>query len=243
MIIFLRILMFVPWVLLVVFIVLAVVFAIRATPKKNQPVEEKHKAAKKKSNIFATISVFTIILGIVSSLYLNSYILRLEAKEMIDSQLFGDKSSLSDLSNSTNESINSNEAKYNELASGSSSSETSSYNKNTVLYDQNDILIEYKSWKVDRIGNIEVNLYIENNSENDFYVRTENFSAGDFQMVINGTWQVSAGKKLNDSITIYKSEIEKNGLSEITSIEFDFAISSTDYTIKYVTDTITLALE
>lgn len=124
-----------------------------------------------------------------------------------------------------------------------SSSETSSPNKNTVLYNQNDILIEYKSWNVDKIGNIEVNLYIENNSENDFYVRTENFSAEDFQMVINGTWQVNVGKKLNDSITIYKSEIEKNGLSGITSIEFDFAISSTDYTIKYSTDTISLTLE
>lgn len=88
MIVFLRILMFVPWVLLVVFIVLAVVFAIQAMPKKNQAVEEKHKSAKKKSNIFATISVFTIILGIVISFALNNYILNLIAKEKVDSSLF-----------------------------------------------------------------------------------------------------------------------------------------------------------
>lgn len=128
-------------------------------------------------------------------------------------------------------------------SNSSSSSETDSANDGIVLYNQNDILIKYKSWEVSKTGSIEVNLYIENNSAKDFYVRTENFSADNYQMIINGTWKVNAGKKLNDSITIYKTEMEKNGLSEIRNAEFNFEISDVDYSIKYVTDTITLKLK
>lgn len=89
MIIFLRILMFVPFVLFAAFLALSVVFAIKAAPKKGNPVDEKHKSAKKKSNIFAAISALVLVLGIVSALYLNSYILELEAKNKADSMLFG----------------------------------------------------------------------------------------------------------------------------------------------------------
>lgn len=225
-------------VLFMISLIVAAIFSALATPKKNQPMEEKHKAAKKKANITILIGLGCVVLGIIS-LFLNIHLVRNSRKEHVDSQLFSGDFNPSELSSSFN---NSTVSKPEEPPTASES-EIISSNQNIVLYNQNNILIEYKSWKVDKTGNIEVNLYIENNAENDFYVRTENFSAEDFQMVINGTWQINAGKKLNDSITIYKSEIEKNGLSEVKNIEFDFVISSTDYTIKYVTDTISLVLE
>lgn len=89
MIAFLNALMLVPWILFAVFLVLSIAFAIQAKPKKSQLMEATNIAAKKKSNIFATISVVTLILSIVLSFVLNSYRLDLIAKETIDSHLFG----------------------------------------------------------------------------------------------------------------------------------------------------------
>ena len=110
MIVFLKVLMFVPWIAIAVFIVLAVVFAIQAKPKKGQPVEENHKAAKKKSNIFSTISVFAIILGIVISVVLNSYISKLELKKYMEEGLFNNGgTSLSDIVEDFKESISDDE--------------------------------------------------------------------------------------------------------------------------------------
>lgn len=66
----------------------AAVFAILGTPKKNNPVEDKHRRAKKKANIFALVALGCLILGILC-VVLNDYLNKKALKEAVDSALFG----------------------------------------------------------------------------------------------------------------------------------------------------------
>lgn len=127
---------------------------------------------------------------------------------------------------------------FNNIQKANSSESTNE----VVIYDKNDILIKYRSWELSRTGCIEVNIYIENNTGKDLFLITKDFSAEGYQMIVSGTWKVNSGKKLNDSITIYKTEMEKNSLSKVKSIEFYIDIQSIDKEISYKTDNIELTL-
>ncbi len=87
---FLEIMIFVFGGLLIVSLLLAAIFAMLASPKKKQPLEDKHKSAKKKSNICALIALGCIVLGVVCGI-LSNVMVQNERKQYADSILFGDK--------------------------------------------------------------------------------------------------------------------------------------------------------
>ncbi len=66
----------------------AAVFAMLGTPKKKKPVEDKHRRAKKKANIFALVALGCLIFGVLC-VFLNDYLIKKASKDAIDSQLFG----------------------------------------------------------------------------------------------------------------------------------------------------------
>lgn len=86
---FLEAMVFVFGGVLAIALLVAAIFAMLATPKKGQPLEDKHKAAKKKSNICALIAGGSILLGVGCAI-LNNVIIQNERKGMIDNQLFND---------------------------------------------------------------------------------------------------------------------------------------------------------
>ena len=76
--------------LLVIASLLAAVFAMIASPKKKQVIEDKHKLAKKISNICALIALGSIVLGILCGI-LNNVMKQNERKQYVDNILFSEQ--------------------------------------------------------------------------------------------------------------------------------------------------------
>lgn len=128
---------------------------------------------------------------------------------------------------------------YKTLVEQSQQTEDTKIQEN-VLYDDNNILVISKELLDTRTGGKELEIYIENTSQSDYYVRVENLCINDYQVIVNGTWLSLAGKKLNDSIEIYSSELSDNNITEIDKIEFTLRFSNHENDEKFYSDVITL---
>ncbi|WP_303834610.1 hypothetical protein [Ruminococcus flavefaciens] len=96
-----------------------------------------------------------------------------------------------------------------------------------LLYDDNNVKIYYKG--IDKSKNSQdIKVYIENNTDADILVQTRDFSLNGYMIDEVFSSGISAGKKINDEITVYNSELEKNNITEIENVEFKFAIMNSD---------------
>ncbi len=93
-----------------------------------------------------------------------------------------------------------------------------------VLLDKDGVKVTVKSISYYSKYNTDIKLLIENNSEKDIIVQTDNFSING--ILINGivSAHVAAGKKSNDSISIYNDDLDQAGITTIKDIEFDLDI-------------------
>ena len=94
-----------------------------------------------------------------------------------------------------------------------------------VLYDEDGIKIVGKGLsKNDSIFGPGLIIYIENNTDTDFTVQVRDTSVNGFMIDTALSEDVVAGKKAITAITFFKSDLEENDITTITSIETSFHI-------------------
>lgn len=97
-----------------------------------------------------------------------------------------------------------------------------------VIYDENDIKITAKALKYDEWFGPSVTVLVENNSQQNITVQTRNSSINGLMIETLFSCDIAAGKKANDSITFYDSELELSGITTIKDIEFSLYIFDSD---------------
>ena len=110
--------------------------------------------------------------------------------------------------------------------------------KKTVLIDDKDIKITLTDISVDDYE-VELFLTIENNSDVDLSFQSNN--QGLYGCVVNGYLidhmclysDVSAGKKAKETMSIYKEELLKYGITQIADIEIPFLVMDNEYDTYY----------
>lgn len=102
----------------------------------------------------------------------------------------------------------------------------------TVIYDQGGVKVTAKSIEETYAG-IEVKMLVENSTSDNISVGCDNFVVNGVS--ISGFMHISAaaGKKTNDSLTLYSSELKTAGIDQIASIKtIDAYISDSDTFMK-----------
>jgi hypothetical protein len=93
-----------------------------------------------------------------------------------------------------------------------------------VVFDQNDIKITVKSLNTKGSTGPEIKLLIENNSTKNISVQARNTSVNGYMTETFFSADVAAGKKANDKITLYRSDLNAAGITTIADIELSFHI-------------------
>lgn len=110
-----------------------------------------------------------------------------------------------------------------------------------MVYEQDDIKIVVKGLSDDDILGPEVLVYIYNGGQDNITVQTRNVSVNGFMVDPIFSSDVGSGKHCVDSISFLSSDLEDNGITEITSLELVFHIFNSDSWDSSVdTDPITL---
>lgn len=114
-----------------------------------------------------------------------------------------------------------------EQASGEAAEEPEAPAEQVVLLDQNNLKITYTGLGEDFLGP-QVNLLIENNSDQNYTVQTQGVSINGFMIEPLFSEDVAAGKKSNCSIGFLSDDFSKNGITEITNIELTFHVCDSE---------------
>ncbi len=111
-----------------------------------------------------------------------------------------------------------------------------------VLYEGEGIRIISKGLaEEDSLFGKEVLFYIENTGEKNLTVQVRDVSVNGFMVDTLFSCDVCAGKRAIDSLTVMNSDLEKNGITEITEIEFSFHMfDSDDWLTSFDSDVIKL---
>ena len=97
----------------------------------------------------------------------------------------------------------------------------------TVILDRDGIKVTvkemvYKSWEVD------IKVLIENNSSQNITVQARKFSINGIMIEPTFSADVASGKKANDSISIYNSDLKVANITTIKDIEFGLHVFDAD---------------
>lgn len=113
------------------------------------------------------------------------------------------------------------------------------------LFENEDVKIIGKGITSDGFE-VELPIYIENKSEKNLEIYCRDFSVNGFMIDACLASDVLSGKKINDTIWFFTSDLEKNDLNyeDIKDIEFKFSISDRNdiFNGRYETDIISLNL-
>ena len=111
--------------------------------------------------------------------------------------------------------------------------------KNIVVYDNNGIKLTYKGYKEEVLP--ELTFLLENDSDKTYSIRAEDVSINDYMISTTILESIAPGKKVNTSMAMFKSDLEKNGITKIEKVEFKLhGTNSDDYTDKFESDVITI---
>ena len=94
----------------------------------------------------------------------------------------------------------------------------------TVIMDRDNIKITAKSINYDGFMGPEIKLLIENNSDKNITVQTDNFTINDLVVDALFSADVAAGKKATDEITLSEDELKMSNINTIKEIEFDINV-------------------
>lgn len=120
---------------------------------------------------------------------------------------------------------------------------SSEQTQKTVVYNKNGILIYYTGIE-ELSSRYELKFLIENNTDIEYCVQERNFSVNGYMVSSSISAKTAPHKKNNDRITIFKSSLEKNNISDIKDIEFNFHIFDwNDWTSGFDSDTIKINVE
>lgn len=98
----------------------------------------------------------------------------------------------------------------------------------TELYNQNGIRIVGKTVDENSFWGTAILLYIENNSGKNVGISVDDMSINGFMMSPFFSATVYNGKKSMDDITVFSSDLEKNGIKAIEEVELKFHIYDAD---------------
>lgn len=98
-----------------------------------------------------------------------------------------------------------------------------------VLVDQDGIKVTAKEYTVDDWGDAGIKLLIENNTEKDYTIDVDAMMINDVQVSGYLYAEVSAGKKSNETLEFYSSELEALGIETIGKIEIYLSAEDSDY--------------
>lgn len=99
----------------------------------------------------------------------------------------------------------------------------------TLVVDQNNIKIYVlKMNDKDSFWGADVYVYIENNSSQNITVQARDVSINGFMISPSFSSDVTAGKKIYDSITFFESDLKDNDITDIEEIELKFDIFNAD---------------
>lgn len=108
-----------------------------------------------------------------------------------------------------------------------------------VVYDENGIKIAIKGLEEDEIWGPSVVVYIENTSDQNVTVSTQDVSVNDYMITASLYAGVVSGKHYVGKITFLSSEMEDNDIAEIETIQLSFqAYNSDSYNTVFETDPI-----
>lgn len=93
-----------------------------------------------------------------------------------------------------------------------------------ILYDAEGVTITAKSLEEGGIFGPEIQLLIENNSEQDICVQIRNGSVNGYMVDYQMSADVPAGKKVNDGISLMQTDLDDAQIEEISALEFSFHI-------------------
>ncbi|MBS5955514.1 MAG: hypothetical protein KIC73_01230 [Clostridiales bacterium] len=105
----------------------------------------------------------------------------------------------------------------------------------TVVYNQNDIKIVWKDFATNDTYSFLL-FFIENNTSEEITVQTRDTSVNGFMIEPTISSSVLPGKKAVDVMSFYNTDLEANGITDISNIETSFHIFSSNFT-KTVADT------
>ncbi|MGN0633337.1 MAG: zinc ribbon domain-containing protein [Oscillospiraceae bacterium] len=88
-----------------------------------------------------------------------------------------------------------------------------------VIWEVNGVTITATGINEDSIWGTEINLLVENNSDKDIGIGTDAVIVNDYMINDLTSITVSAGKKANDSVTLFSSELKAAGIDHIGQIE------------------------
>jgi len=111
----------------------------------------------------------------------------------------------------------------------------------TVLYNKDGIRIVAKSTNDITVLNNYVDLFIENNTDKNIVVQTNDLSVNGFMITSYFSRTVYAGKMAMDEIMLSSTSLEENNITTINKIEFKFRISSSE-TFLTLFDSDTIAI-
>lgn len=97
-----------------------------------------------------------------------------------------------------------------------------------LLFNQKDIKISYTGIE-ETSSRIKIKLFIENNSDTNYCVQVRDFSVNNYMIDPLFSSEIAPKKMINDTITISKSKLDENNISELENVEFKFHIFDWDH--------------
>lgn len=117
--------------------------------------------------------------------------------------------------------------------------------KYQVVYNKNNIKVYYTGCDQESLfTEAKFNFLVENNSKKAVTVSADNMSINDYAMTDLFYAQCAAGKKTNESISVYSDDLKKNSIKELKKLEFSLeCIDSSTYSSIWKTGAITINLK
>lgn len=97
-----------------------------------------------------------------------------------------------------------------------------------VIFEENGIRISVKSLDMNAFWGPELKLLVENDSEENVDVTANNIVVNGYMFSAYLYTDVSAGKKVNCSVSLSKSDLEFRGIDTVAEIEMDFSVYKND---------------
>lgn len=98
----------------------------------------------------------------------------------------------------------------------------------SIIYDKNNITVTAKGLEEDSIFGPSIKILIENNSDKNITIQTRNESINGYMASFLFSADIVAGKKSNDTITLFSSDLKRFGIETIADIEFQLHIFCSD---------------